>query len=329
MTTNTLSATQEDLNAANDPGLRKMIKTASYTELEEWMTPDNPVNIYIAGETGLGKSSAVLHIRKNQGHPVVRVNLSYFTDIDDLIGGLRLENDATTFQHGPVTLAMQMENCTLLLDEVDQANPRVLMDIQPVLEGKGYLVKKTGKMIYPSKGFNVVATGNSKGNGDATGEYIGVNPLNKAFLDRFHITIEFKPPTKTEMRNILRSDCTGLTDEMIEGLSAWYSQILDAKEKGVSVETLSTRRMVNIGGLLLNRKAAVVDSALTLKCIEAGIKKYDEDVRGAFMNIWDIVSKDAVKNRAKKAAAAAAPNAPATDPTTGFTVDEDGDKVPF
>ena len=52
----------------------------------------------------------------------------------------------------------------LLIDEVDRSSNR-LMALQGVLEGKPVMIKKTGEMITPAPGFNVIATANTKGKG--------------------------------------------------------------------------------------------------------------------------------------------------------------------
>ena len=240
---------KDAINAALDPSLSKMIKTASYKQLEELIIPEVPINIYISGETGLGKSTAVMRIALELGIPVVRVNLSYTTDVDDLIGGLRLEKDGdagvTSFQEGPVLQAMRM-GAILLLDEVDSANPRILMELQSIMELKGYLIKKTGKMIYPSPSFRVIATGNSKGMGDETGEFIGVAPLNKAFRDRFATYVDFVYPTAQELKRIIQGAVEKCEDDVYESLSKWYGQVLESKNAGVVTNVISPRRMIEV-----------------------------------------------------------------------------------
>ena len=57
-------------------------------------------------------------IAKEIGLPCYRVNMSYATDVDDLIGGLRLTNNETVFEYGPVIRAMK-DGAILLMDEID------------------------------------------------------------------------------------------------------------------------------------------------------------------------------------------------------------------
>ena len=179
------------------------IKTKNYKNLFDLINPQIPVNIFIGGSSGIGKSSTIIAIAEEQERHIYRVNLSNATDVDDLVGGLRLKDDSTYFEYGPCVKAMQVENGILLLDEVDTANPGLLMELHPILERKGVLIKKTGEYITPSKGFQVIATGNTKGHGDSSGKYVGTRPLNAAFLDRFGIFYDFVVPTNAEIKKLL------------------------------------------------------------------------------------------------------------------------------
>ena len=49
-----------------------------------------------------------------------------------------------------------------------------LMCLQSVLEGKGYLIKKTGEWVTPAKGFTILATANTKGQGSDDGKFMWV-----------------------------------------------------------------------------------------------------------------------------------------------------------
>ena len=86
------------------------------------------------------------------------------------------------------SLSLQ-RGAVLLLDEIDLASNKILC-LQSILEGKGVFLKKIGKFIAPSEGFQVFATANTKGKGSDDGRFIGTNVLNEAFLERFPVTFE-------------------------------------------------------------------------------------------------------------------------------------------
>lgn len=318
-----------ELNAANDPNLKTMIKTKSYMQLEELIDPETPINIYLSGETGLGKSTAVMRICQELGLPVVRVSLSFTTDVDDLVGGLRLEGGDTEVEFGPVIQAMQM-GAVLLLDEVDAANPRILMELQAVMELNGYLHKKANQVIYPAPGFRVIATGNSKGMGDETGEFIGVTPLNKAFRDRFATYVDFIYPNEKEMKRILTSRVPGLDDDAYEGLSMWYGQILSAKEGGVNTDVVSPRRMIEVAKMFkVFRVTDIEHEDVKNKVLTYSLNFFEERLSGSFINLWDqMISTTAASRRNKKRGSAT--KKPAADSKFGNLFQmENGDSNPL
>ena len=91
----------------------------------------------------------------------------------------------------------------LLLDEIDLDLSNKILCLQSILEGKGVFLKKIGKFIQPSAGFNVIATANTKGKGSDDGRFIGTNVLNEAFLERFPVTFEQEYPTAATEYKIL------------------------------------------------------------------------------------------------------------------------------
>ena len=141
---------------------------------------------FITGLSGNGKTFSVEQACAQTGRELIRVNITIETDEDDLIGGFRLVNGETVWHNGPVIEALE-RGAILLLDEIDLASNKILC-LQSVLEGKGVFLKKIGKFVKPSVGFNVFATANTKGKGSEDGRFIGTNVLNEAFLERFPVT---------------------------------------------------------------------------------------------------------------------------------------------
>ena len=118
---------------------------------------------YISGLSGNGKTFMVEQACAKANREYVRVQISPETDEDDLIGGFRLIDGETVFQKGPVIKAMEA-GAILMIDEIDRGTNKI-MCLQGVLEGKPVLIKKTGEVIAPAEGFNVLATANTKGKG--------------------------------------------------------------------------------------------------------------------------------------------------------------------
>lgn len=224
---------------------------------------------FVTGPTGSGKTFEILQACANLGRRVVRVNMTSMTDEDKLIGGFRLLAGETVFFHGPVIVAMQ-EGAVLLLDEFDLADPEKTMCLQPILEGKGYYIKDTGEHVEPAPGFTIAATSNTKGRGSDTGEYIGTQILNEAYLDRFTNAFEQTYPNRNTERKILKLaaqahlDTKELSDEAtqyIETLLKWALNIRKLYLEGHTFKSpMSTRRLVQIiqtYSLFKNKKKAI------------------------------------------------------------------------
>ena len=162
---------------------------------------------FITGLSGNGKTFSVEQACAQLDRELIRVNITVETDEDDLIGGFRLIGGETVWHNGPVIEALQ-RGAILLLDEIDLASNKILC-LQSILEGKGVFLKKIGKCITPTEGFQVFATANTKGKGSDDGRFIGTNVLNEAFLERFPVTFEQSYPASATEQKILRLTSVG------------------------------------------------------------------------------------------------------------------------
>jgi len=105
------------------------------------------------------------------------------------------------------------------------------MCLQPLLEGNGIFVKKTGEYVVPAAGFNIFATANTKGKGDETGSFAHTGIMNEAMLDRFPVTLEQPYPTPAKERDILNGKCkkfgvdVAAEENFISDLIDWANNI--------------------------------------------------------------------------------------------------------
>ena len=203
---------------------------------------------FITGLSGNGKTFSVEQACAQLGRELIRVNITIETDEDDLIGGFRLVNGETVWHNGPVIEALE-RGAILLLDEVDLASNKILC-LQSILEGNGVFLKKIGKFVRPSAGFNVIATANTKGKGSDDGRFIGTNVLNEAFLERFPVTFEQEYPSAAIETKILNKLCAD--ENFCKRLSDWADIIRKTFYDGGIEEIISTRRLVHIVKCLQN-----------------------------------------------------------------------------
>jgi MoxR-like ATPase len=143
--------------------------------------------VFITGLSGNGKTLMVEQVCAELKRECIRVNISIETDESDLLGGPTLVNGNVVNRDGPVIVAMK-RGAILLIDEVDRGSNK-LMCLQGILEGKPYYNKKSGELVNPAPGFNIIATANTKGRGSDEGKYLS-QILDDAFLERFPITVE-------------------------------------------------------------------------------------------------------------------------------------------
>ena len=202
---------------------------------------------FITGLSGNGKTFSVEQACAQLNRELIRVNITIETDEDDLIGGFRLVDGATVWHNGPVVEALQ-RGAILLLDEIDLASNKILC-LQSILEGKGVFLKKIGKFVKPSAGFNVIATANTKGKGSDDGRFIGTNVLNEAFLERFPVTFEQSYPSPATEQKILEGIALDLgveDQDFCKRLVDWADIIRKTFYDGGIEEIISTRRLVHI-----------------------------------------------------------------------------------
>jgi midasin (ATPase involved in ribosome maturation) len=243
---------------------------------------------FITGLSGNGKTLSVEQACSQLKRELIRVNVTIETDEDDLIGGFRLINGETVWHNGPVIEALE-RGAILLLDEIDLASNKILC-LQSVLEGKGVFLKKIGRFVKPTVGFNVIATANTKGKGSEDGRFIGTNVLNEAFLERFPVTFEQSYPSATVEQKILEGVALDLGIEerdFCKRLVDWADIIRKTFYDGGIEEIISTRRLVHIirAYSIFQNKA---------KAIQVCVNRFDDETKQSFLELYDKVDADFV-----------------------------------
>jgi len=236
--------------------------------------------VFVTGLSGNGKTLMIEQVCAKLKRELFRVNITIETDEDDLMGGHTLVNGNIVFREGPVIKAMR-KGAVLLLDEVDLGSNK-MMCLQSVLEGKGYLIKKTGEWVTPAEGFTVLATANTKGQGSEDGKFIGTQIMNEAMLERFAITMQQEYPPVTTERKILAKEMelTGSVDqEFVEKLVDWADVIRKTFYEGAIDDVITTRRLVHI----VNAYRMFGDK---LKSIQMCISRFDEETRNAVLDLY-------------------------------------------
>ena len=258
-----------------------------YRDLTKVIKSENFYPTFISGLSGNGKTTMVEQVCAKLKRECMRVNISIETDEDDLIGGNTLVDGNVVYREGPVLTAMK-RGAILILDEIDRGSNK-MMCLQAILEGKPYFNKKTGETIYPRRGFNVIATANTKGRGSDDGKFMSAQILDDAFLERFAITVEQEYPSlKIEKQIILnKMEKVNKTDEeFADKLVTWADIIRKTFYDGGVEELISTRRLEHI----VNAYAMFGSRA---KAIELCVNRFDADTKSAFLDLYKKVDVDA------------------------------------
>ena len=262
------------------------VKFGPFADVKKIIQSKQFYPIFLTGLSGNGKTFSVEQACATLKRELVRVNITIETDEDDLIGGFRLVNGETVWHNGPVIEALE-RGAILLLDEIDLASNKILC-LQSILEGNGVFLKKIGRVVKPAKGFNVIATANTKGKGSDDGRFIGTNVLNEAFLERFPVTFEQDYPSPNIEKKILGGVASnlGVTDtDFLARLVDWGDIIRKTFYDGGIEEIISTRRLVHI----VRAFSIFKDKS---KAIRVCVNRFDEETKQSFLELYDKVDAD-------------------------------------
>ena len=242
---------------------------------------------FICGLSCNSKTMMVEQVCAKLKKEAIRVNISIETDEDDLIGGNTLVDGNVVYREGPVMTAMK-RGAILILDEIDRGSNK-LMCLQAILEGKPYFNKKSGEVVTPATGFNVIATANTKGRGSDDGKFMGAQVLDEAFLERFAITVEQEYPSSVQEKKIVMNkmgvaEC--VDEDFADKLVMWADIIRKTFYEGGIDELVSTRRLEHI----VKAYAMFSDR---LKAIQLCVNRFDTDTKSAFIDLYTKVDAGA------------------------------------
>jgi midasin (ATPase involved in ribosome maturation) len=262
---------------------KNFVRFGIYKDLHTIIASRQFYPVFISGLSGNGKSFTPEQICAELKIPFFRVNIQKHTNEDDLLGGFRLVNGQTVWFDGPVTQAAEVGGL-LVLDEIDYGSAE-LTCLQGVLEGKPFLIKKVNKIVVPKRGFNIVATANTKGQGDQVGKFVFTNVMNEAFLERFAVTLTQEYPPEGTEEKILKNYFKSLeVNDTVYGdfpqkLVKWANANRDTFRQNGITEVISTRRLVHIvkAFTMFNDRK---------KAVEICLNRFDDESRSALFDLY-------------------------------------------
>ena len=278
---------EQDIENLIPQSIATYVPYGAYKDIEKVIKSTRFYPMYITGLSGNGKTTMVQQICATNNREFVRANITKETDEDDLLGGFRLLNGESVWVDGPAVVAMK-RGAILLLDEVD-LNPDKIMCLQPVMEGNPIFLKKINRYVYPVKGFNILATANTKGQGgEESVKFIGTSIMNEAFLERFAITIEHEYPTRAVEKKIVmnmmkREEC--VEESFADNLVRWAETIRKTYYEGACDDIITTRRLEHIVvafGIFKDR----------LDAVKKGVARFNKITKDSFIDLYTKLDAD-------------------------------------
>ena len=239
--------------------------------------------VVITGDSGNGKTKMVEQACAKNRRYFYRMNVTVETDEMDILGHYNLVDGQTIWEDSPLVEAAKTGG-VVLMDEIFAGNPARMLCLQGILEGKPFLIKKTGERVIPAEGFNIIATDNTKGNGSESGRYIGTNIQNTAFLERFVMCIEHDYPSRPKEVKMLDKYIAyhqiNVEDEKFTDKLCQWAEVTRKSYKDDAIdEMITTRRLFHI----LEIYSIVQDKE---QAIHYAIARFDEEVRDSFVSLY-------------------------------------------
>jgi len=210
----------------------------------------------IHGPHGCGKTTLPEQICARLNIPLIRAQHTEGMEPSQIFGETQAGPDGTYFLPALLPLAMEA-GMVYLADEYDRATNGITSEYQAILEGNPLIMPsvpldKNGndwRKTVPHENFRFVATGNTNGQGDETGNYMGVQIGNAANYSRFEMTVRMdwiKP--KDEVKLLTKK--AAIKVDMASNLVTVANKIRDGKAKAASITTApSTRELIAIANL--------------------------------------------------------------------------------
>src|SRR5699024_3024058 len=242
----------DGLSDVGDPSVPKKIENYVFrkelvSDIMAWMKIGSGEGLFLTGPTGSGKTSGVTQVFARLNQPVQRATGHSMMELADLVSEKTVIDGDIVSIDGPLTTAMRLGQ-PFILDEVDDLKPGVAVGLHSVVE-EGFLSipDNGGEIVKAQRGFCVIATGNTAGNGDRTGLYQGTMRQNAAFMDRFWV-VEVGYPDKAQEAPIIGKVAPGLPDWVRDAMIDMANEVralFIGEAEGPQIEMpMSTRTLV-------------------------------------------------------------------------------------
>ena len=260
-----------------------------HSQLKTILKSDKFFPTYITGISGIGKNKTIEQVCAELKRPLLIFPITELTTEEELFGSWTLVNGNTVFLPGPVLIAATY-GMVLVLDEIDLASPKI-MCLQGLLNGDNIFIRYLNRHLNPKKGFNIIATGNTKGYGESS-VYVGTQSQNEAFLERFRIMFDHKFPSQTNYTKMIKQKLISLnltddkSSEFAEVLSTFVTHISTSFLSGSIEYYISNRRLMYI------LEVYELFDQNRIKALTMALSRFPSEITEAFISTYTKLDKD-------------------------------------
>lgn len=236
-------------------------------------------HLRLVGEKGTGKNLLTSVLAWVYQRPLFELSMNSQTDKMDLLGSKTFtttvdatgkETTAIGFQKEALVEAMELGG-TLNLDEVNVADPSVLVMLHSIVDDRGSIEVPGYGRVKAHDNFNIILTMNKN--------YIGTNSLNEATSDRFTPIIF---PNNQSIAEMLKERVSGAKAADIQLADRVYKSIMTLVQDGtLSMDCVTVRGFIDALEVAddLGLKEALEDSVAN--------RVEDDEYRETVMSIID------------------------------------------
>lgn len=196
-------------------------------------------HLRLVGEKGTGKNVLIETLAWVYQRPLYEMALNSQTDKMDILGSKTFESELDENGHEKTVMSFEKEVLVeamevggfMNLDEVNTADPSVLVLLHPIADGRGRLEVPGYGLVEADSNFGLLLTMNR--------DYIGTTPLNEATRDRF-VPILF--PEVPSIAQVLATRVPGASPNDIALADSVYGSILKLVKNGELTNDCITNR---------------------------------------------------------------------------------------
>jgi cobaltochelatase CobS len=258
----------------------------------------SPANgFFYYGPTGTGKSDGIRNFAAVTGTPLYEINANVDTSMADIFGENTLVNGNVIWKDGPMVKAAR-DGGIFAIHEISYARANVIGALNTILDRADRFIipNLESEVIKIHKNFKFVVTDNTNGTGDYTGRFIGVKPLNLAFMDRFMLAKSEYLPKVVEVE-LLKQYAPGLSSDtaaaMVDFANKTREMFNGTENTPPSISGLITTRTLIMWGIL-SVKFRAAQNSIKYSLERAFLNKLPPDevdgvesVAKTFFSLWN------------------------------------------